>query len=145
MFPLQPFGQLPLRQPGCFTHGYQFGLEYVVLWGKSRFLHIFIMQGKALDRKMRAMYECEHTKGMANPRSMIAKRRRMRGVTVQRCRVFLDHSLAQTPGRNAPWQASLQSRQGRYPCVPAGRRNHELMEVPGGLSSQSKMSLIHNP
>jgi hypothetical protein len=40
MFPLQSFGQLPLCQPGGFTHGYQFGFEYVVMRGKSRFLHI---------------------------------------------------------------------------------------------------------
>ena len=62
MFPLQSFGQLPLRQAGCFTHGHQFGLEYVVMRGKSRFLHALIMRKKVLDRKMRAMYECECTK-----------------------------------------------------------------------------------
>jgi hypothetical protein len=136
---------LPLRKPCGFTHGYEFGFEYVVMRGKSRFLHALIMRKKALDRKMRAIYESECTKGMANPGSMSAKRRRMRKVTVERCRVFLDHSLAQTPGRNVPWQAFLQSTQGRCPCVPAGRQSHELMEVHGGLSSQSKNILINCP
>jgi hypothetical protein len=73
MFPLQSFGQLPLCQPCGFTHGYQFDFEYVVMRGKSRFLHTSILRKKVLDRKMRAIYGCEYAKGMANPSSMITK------------------------------------------------------------------------
>jgi len=42
MFPLESFGQLPLRQPCGFTYSYQFGLEYVVMRGKCRFSLHFI-------------------------------------------------------------------------------------------------------
>lgn len=55
---------------------------------------------------------------------------------MQICRVFLDHSLDHTPGRNAPDPASLRSRQGRCPCVPAGKPSHELMEICGELGSR---------
>jgi len=61
MFPVQSFGQFPLRQPGGFAHGHHFALEYFVMRGKSRFLHAFIMRKKTLDRKMRAMYKYEYT------------------------------------------------------------------------------------
>ena len=52
---------------------------------------------------------------MANLGSMIAKRMRMEDAE-----------------RNALLQASPQSRQGRCPRVPAGRRSHGLMEVTWG-------------
>jgi|GEM_PF-6311165 len=68
------------------------------------------MRKKVLDRKMRAMYECECTKGLANPGSMIAKRgsKQDAGRNGPECRVFLDHSLAQsgTYHGKLPYKAS---------------------------------------
>ena len=44
---------------------------------------------------------------------------------------------------NVPWQASVQSRQGKRTCVPAGRQSGGVMKIMGGLRLQSKnVSLI---